>query len=41
MTFLPNQLPEIKQNQDILPVLNCLTDWKISVEDIFSCLRLN
>ena len=41
MIFLPNQLPEIKQNQDILPVLNCLTDWKISVEDIFSCLRLN
>ncbi|MTJ51690.1 Uma2 family endonuclease [Anabaena sp. UHCC 0253] len=41
MTFLPNQLPEIKQNQDILPVLNALANWKISVEDIFSCLRLN
>ncbi|MBD2384747.1 Uma2 family endonuclease [Cylindrospermum sp. FACHB-282] len=41
MTFLPNQLPEVQQNQDILPVLNALTEWKISVEDIFSCLRLN
>lgn len=41
MTFLPNQLPEIKQNHDILPVLNSLTEWEISVEDIFSCLRLN
>ncbi|AFZ59585.1 Uma2 family endonuclease [Anabaena cylindrica FACHB-243] len=41
MTFLPNQLPEVKQNQDILPVLNSLTEWEISVEDIFSCLRLN
>lgn len=41
MTFLPNQLPEIKQNHDILPVLNSLTEWEISVEYIFSCLRLN
>lgn len=41
MTFLPNQLPEVKQNQDILPVLNTLTEWEISVEDILRCLRLN
>jgi Uma2 family endonuclease len=41
ITFVPNQLPEVKQNQDILPVLNALTEWTISVEDIFSCLRLN
>jgi Uma2 family endonuclease len=41
MTFLPHQLPEVKQNQDFLPVLNSLTAWEISVEDIFSCLRLN
>ena len=41
ITFLPNQLPEVKQNKDILPVLNSLTEWQISVEDIFSCLRLN
>ena len=41
MTFLPNQLPEIKQNQDTLPVLSSLSNWEISVEDIFSCLRLN
>jgi Uma2 family endonuclease len=39
--FIPNQLPEVKQNKDILPILNSLTEWKITVEYIFTCLRLN
>jgi len=36
--FQPNQLPEVKEKQDILPVLNLLSDWQISVADIFSWL---
>jgi Uma2 family endonuclease len=36
--FQPNQLPEVKEKQDILPVLNLLIDWQISVADIFRWL---
>jgi len=38
MVFQPNQLPSIKQGKDILPVLDVLKDWNLSVEDVFSCL---
>lgn len=41
ITFRPKQQPEIKQEQDSLPVLNSLADLQLSVQDIFSCLRLN
>jgi Uma2 family endonuclease len=40
IVFQPNQLPEVKDNQDILPVLNVLQNWQIKAEDIFSWLRL-
>jgi Uma2 family endonuclease len=38
MIFQPNQLPEIKQGKDILPVLSVLGNWQLSAENIFSCL---
>lgn len=41
MIFLPNQLPEFKQGKDILPVLDVLKDWNLSVEDVFNCLKFN
>ncbi|MEO1763942.1 MAG: Uma2 family endonuclease [Cyanobacteria bacterium J06629_18] len=39
MVFEPNQVPEIKQGNDILPVLDVLEGWDLSVEDIFNCLN--
>lgn len=39
--FRPAQQPEIKQDQDTLPVLNLLSDPKLSVATIFSWLSLN
>ncbi len=39
--FCPGKQPEIKQNQDILPVLTSLENWKLSVENVFSYLTLN
>ena len=41
MIFCPHQQPEIKQNQDILTVLNILGDWSLSVENVFSYLSLD
>jgi len=41
ITFRPRQQPEIRQNQDSLPVLSSLADLQLSVQDVFSCLRLN
>jgi len=38
MIFQPNQTPEVKYNDDILPVLNVLGDWQLSVADLFSWL---
>ncbi|MBW4450200.1 MAG: Uma2 family endonuclease [Spirirestis rafaelensis WJT71-NPBG6] len=38
MVIQPNQLPEIKEGQDILPVLNVLKDWQLSVADVFAWL---
>ena len=37
--FQPNQLPEVKEKQDILPVLDILHNWQTKVEDIFSWLN--
>mgnify|MGYP003402263359 FL=1 len=37
--FQPNQLPEVKDKQDILPVLNVLNSWQLTVEDVFSWLN--
>ncbi|MGL6343785.1 MAG: Uma2 family endonuclease, partial [Waterburya sp.] len=36
--FQPNQLPEVKDKQDILPVLDVLQSWQLTVEDVFSWL---
>ncbi|WP_192901147.1 MULTISPECIES: Uma2 family endonuclease [Okeania] len=36
--FQPNQQPEIRYNSDNLPVLNLLTDWQLSIADLFSWL---
>ncbi len=41
MVFQPNQLPEIKQGKDILPVLDVLEGWNLSVADIFNCLNFS
>lgn len=38
--FLPNSLPEIKEKQDILPVLDVLQSWHLIAEDIFNWLKL-
>lgn len=38
MVFQPNQLPDIKEGQDILPVLSVLKDWQLSVADVFAWL---
>ncbi|WP_009633804.1 Uma2 family endonuclease [Synechocystis sp. PCC 7509] len=36
--FQPNQTPEFKEGQDILPVLDVVSDWQLSVADLFSFL---
>jgi len=41
MTFRPGEQPEVKQNQDILPVLSVLSDLQLSVQDVFGWLSLN
>jgi Uma2 family endonuclease len=38
MVFEPNKLPEFKEKQDNLPVLSILSNWKLTVSDVFSCL---
>ncbi|MGB5631332.1 MAG: Uma2 family endonuclease [Waterburya sp.] len=40
MIFQPNQLPEIKSDEEILPVLESLQDWQLSVTEIFSWLSV-
>ncbi|WP_392531199.1 hypothetical protein [Nostoc sp. C117] len=37
--FQPNQLPEVKEKPDILPVLPVLGSWQLTVSDIFSWLN--
>jgi Uma2 family endonuclease len=36
--FQPNQLPEVKEKQDVLPVLDVLNNWQLTVEDVFNWL---
>jgi Uma2 family endonuclease len=38
--FQPNQFPEVKERQDILPVLDVLGNWQLTVADVFSWLSL-
>ena len=38
MIFEPNKLPELKEKQDILPVLSVLENWQLTVADVFSWL---
>lgn len=38
MIFEPNKLPELKENQDILPVLSILENLQLTVGDVFSWL---
>ena len=37
--FQPNQLPEVKEKRDILPVLDVMQNWQTKVEDIFGWLN--
>ena len=37
----PKQFPEVKSNQDTLPVLESLSMLKLSVQEIFDWLRLS
>lgn len=38
MIFFPNQQPQIKQDQEQLPMLSLLSDWQLSSQDIFNYL---
>ncbi|MCL1471733.1 Uma2 family endonuclease [Argonema antarcticum] len=38
MVFTPNQLPTTMEGEDSLPVLSVLTDWQLSVADVFGLL---
>ncbi|WP_230966317.1 hypothetical protein [Nostoc sp. NZL] len=38
MIFEPNKLPELKEKQDILPVLSVLENWQLTVADVFRWL---
>lgn len=40
MVFQPDQLPEIKSDEDILPVLDCLNELQLSVREMFSWLNI-
>jgi Uma2 family endonuclease len=41
IVFKPQQEPEIKENQDILPVLDVLSDLQLSAEDLFGMLSFS
>lgn len=41
MICKPNQTPEILSNDEILPVLEVLKEWQLSVQDFFSWLYLS
>ncbi len=41
LIFRPRMQPITKQDGDLLPVLDFLSDWQVSVRDIFSCLTLD
>ncbi|KEI66431.1 hypothetical protein A19Y_1369 [Planktothrix agardhii NIVA-CYA 126/8] len=39
MVFQPNQLPEVKYDADILPVLSVIESWHISAADVLGLLK--
>ncbi|MBF2056639.1 MAG: Uma2 family endonuclease [Cyanobacterium sp. T60_A2020_053] len=39
MIFLPNQQPQIKENQDSLTVISSLSSWQICPQEIFNYLN--
>jgi Uma2 family endonuclease len=41
ITFRSGEQPEIRQNEDNLPVLSSLENLQLSVQDVFKCLRLD
>ncbi|MCY7385647.1 MAG: Uma2 family endonuclease [Microcoleus sp. CAN_BIN18] len=41
IVFKPQQEPEIKENQDILPVLDVLSDLQLSANDLFGLLNFS
>ncbi len=41
IVFLPNQLPEVKSDMDILPVLSVLGNWQLSAAELFNWLKIN
>ncbi|MBD1885168.1 Uma2 family endonuclease [Microcoleus vaginatus] len=41
LVFKPQQQPEAKENQDILPVLDVLSDLQISAADLFGLLSFD
>ncbi|MBE9186962.1 Uma2 family endonuclease [Microcoleus sp. LEGE 07076] len=41
LVFKPQQQPEGKENQDILPVLDVLSDLQLSADDLFGLLSFN
>jgi len=40
MIYDGDQLPETKRGRDILPVLDVLSDWQVTVDDVFNLLTL-
>ena len=40
LVYTGDQFPESKQGKDLLPVLDVLSDWQVSVNDIFALLSL-
>ncbi len=41
IVFQPNQLPEVKSDTDILPVLSVLGNWQLSAAELFNWLKIN
>jgi Uma2 family endonuclease len=41
MIFKPEQVPEIKSDEEILPVLDALKDLQLSIKEMFSWLSIN
>ena len=40
MVYMGDQIPETKKGTDILPVLDGLNDWQVTVDDVFNLLSL-
>lgn len=40
VVYIGDQIPETKKGADILPVLDGLNDWQITVDDVFNLLKL-